>query len=98
MREYANIGRKIFILVCSGFRRRKSSLVDEKFIMRRIFGNAKSMTRDTPRPRDVMPEIWKVTTRPASLLRKIGGLSLRDITVMEIGGIMQGCHAWTLRE
>lgn len=72
--------------------------MDEKFIMRRIFGNAKSMTHDTPRPRDVVPEIWKATTRPASLLRKIGGLSLRDITVMEIGGIMQGCHAWTLRE
>jgi len=37
-------------------------------------------------------------TTGASLLRKIGGLSLRDITVIEIGGIMRGYHAWTLRE
>jgi len=33
-----------------------------------------------------------------SLLWKIAGHFLRDITIMEIGGIMQGYHAWTLCE
>lgn len=79
---YLNARAREYLIVkyswwrAAGFRRRNSGLADEKFIMRRIFGNAKSMTRDTPRPRDVVPEIWKVTTRPASLLRKIGGLFL----------------------
>lgn len=36
--------------------------------------------------------------RLVSLLRKIAGHSLRDITVMEIGCIMQGYHAWMLCE